>query len=155
MMFIPYTMINSYYWLFFWLLFSPHFYVIAIEKIATEQKSLWTNFTEAFRLAFNNWLKFIPFYLIGLFGLWVVALLQSSMITGLVTNFISWHQLFDVSSKNTAFVNMIISWTLFLIFSPVAYYFFKNQYYSTITQAGALDMKAQLRSFGKTNSVFE
>jgi len=155
MMFIPYTMINSYYWLFFWVLFSPHFYVIAIEKITTLQNTLWTNFIEAFGLAFNNWLKFIPFYLIGLFGLWVVALLQSSMITGLVTNFISWHQLFDVSSKNISFVNTLISWTLFLVFAPVAYYFFKNQYYSTITQAGALDMKAQLRSFGKTNSVFE
>jgi len=155
MMYIPYTLVNSYYWLFFWVLLSPHFYVIALEKITTEENSLWQNFTDAFKLSFNQWLKFFPYYLVGLFVFWVTLLFQSTLITGLISDFISWHNVFDVSGKNMVFISSLISWVIFLFFTPVGYYFFKGQYYSTITNLGALDLKDKLRSFGKSNSVFE
>jgi len=155
LMYLPYALINSYYWLFFWLIFPPHFYVIAIEKITNGNDSIWINFKDAFALSINKWFKFFALYLIGLFMMWVVILFQSSILTSLVTDFISWHNLFDIPSKNIAFVSTIISWIMFIAFAPGAYYFFKNQYYSIVTEVDALDLNIKLKSFGNTNSIFE
>lgn len=154
-MFIPFTMINSYAWLVFWLLFSPHFYVITIEKIVSDEASLWANFTSAFKSSLNNWFKFFPYYLVGIFIYWVVMLFQSTLIVGFIADFVSWHNLFEVAAKNTSFVSSIINWVLFIVFTPVGYYFFRNQYYSTVTQAEAIDLNEKLKNFGTSNTVFE
>ena len=155
LMFIPFTIINSYLWMFFWILFSPHFYVIAIETITSQQNSLWSNFKSAFTTGFNSWFKFAPFYLLAMFLFWLIMLLQSSPIIGLVVDFLSWHRLYDISSKNVAFVNAIVSWFLMLLFVPAVYYFFRNQYYSMTTEQNAIDLNEKLKLFGQSNSVFE
>jgi len=154
-MFIPFTMVNSETWLVFWLVFSPHFYVISIENIIADEESLWANFKRAFLTSFNNWLKFFPYYLVGLFIYWIVMLFQSTLIIGLVSDFVSWHKLFEIASKNTSFVSSILNWILFILFTPVGYYFFRNQYYSAITQSEAIDLNEKLKNFGNSNSLFE
>lgn len=154
-MYIPYTIIESYNWMFFLLLFSPHFYIIAIEKITTEQNSFWSKFSEAFQLSFTHWIKFLPIYLVALFLSWGYMIIKFASILSVVVEFISWHKIFNNFGKDTAMVEAIVSWSMFMILAPLFYYLFKNQYYSAITKAGSLDLREKLKTFGKSNSVFE
>jgi len=103
---------------------------------------------ENIKLAFNHLFSFIPYYLL-LVGLYLTfGLLVNSPISGLISQFISWHQV----GGNIVYSKIIIDHCLQLFFLllllPFIFYLFINAYNSIIGTKTGHHIKSRIEQFG-------
>lgn len=154
-LYLPFALLDNPYWLFAFIIFPPHFYVIAIQLTVDTSNSFFTNFKEALSFAINNWFKFVYYYLIALFFAWIILLIKGSLVIFVVEDFFRWHNLFDNDIANVVFIRSIVDWSILVICTVPLYYALKHEYHSLRTTVSAKDLKERIKLFGNTNTIFE
>lgn len=155
LLYLPYAIIpNNFSWIAY-LIIPPHFFVLLIEKITGEARFKNYSIYDLYSISMRNWPQFLVIYVVLLFIFWMSIILINSPVTGVVIDFIKWHDIFENFRAENLFVSHLMHWIMFCIVFPLSYYLISNELYSIDCKLTSFDLNERLKKFGKDALVFE
>lgn len=116
------------------------------KTIYSENKPISTILSDNFSYLFSYAIIYVVIYVSYLFIQYVI----SSPIVEFLSSFIHWHSFFEDGFMSTIYINHLISLFSFLIFLPLIYFLYTNQYYSVQSKVDAFDLRERFKEFGTT-----
>lgn len=114
-------------------------------------KELWKSYARAMQ----TWLTYFPLYLlIGLF-LSIFAFGLVSGLSGLIVQYFTWHQIFELQRANSFFFQQFFLYLLYMFLVPLFYLMLVNRANANERIMTASDLRSRMDSFGQDGKVFE
>lgn len=110
----------------------------------TENRSVTTILSENFSNIVSYALIYAVIYAAFLFIQYIV----SSPIVGFLASFIHWHSFFEDGFMSVIYINHLITIFSFLLFFPLIYFLYINQYYSIESKVNSIDLRDRFKEFG-------
>lgn len=154
---LPFTafVISAFYFFDGWLQFlasliaSPPFLFILFDQIAEEKTINGMQVLNLYKRNFGYYLSYLPAAGILVVLLALIFFFSASLSNLIVTEYFTWHQVFDQHFVEVSFIFHFLCSSIFIVFLPLAYYFTLNIYYSEFCKKEAFDLKEWHKSFGK------
>ena len=128
----------------------------ALVDLKVEKQKLGTNkFGYNLGLSYRHYFQFLGPALIAVIFLFVFQILFQSWFSHILTQLISWHNLFDDYHATNQFISQLLMLAMNLLLIPLVYFIYSNTYYSYKCKSEAIDLKLRLPRFGQSQNVFE
>jgi len=135
------------------LLIPPHFIFIVFEEILNDRFTLKT-IPQKYAFSFIHWFSFLPVTLIFILIYLMFALLNVSGVSHLISDFVSWHNIFGNHVADAAFVRHVFWFIAICLPLPFLFYAYIYRYTSVYSLVNALDLKSRFEKFGEKQSLY-
>ena len=151
---IAFTLLGNWAMLLF--LFFPIQIIHAFIDLKVEKQKIGTNkLGHNLGLSYRHYFHFLGPALVAFIFLIVFQVLFQSWFSHILTELISWHNLFDNYTATNTFISAILNLVMNLLLLPLIYFIYSNAYYSYKCKSEAIDLKLRLAGFGQSKKVFE
>lgn len=151
---VAYTLLGP--WAMILFLVFPLQIIPALIDLKVENQKIGTNkFIYNLGLSYKYYFHFLGPALVAFIFLFVFQILFQSWFSHILTELITWHNLFENYYATNTFISSILSLAMNLLLLPLVYFIFSNTYYSYKCKSEAIDLKLRLARFGQSKKVFE
>jgi len=151
---VVYTLVGAWGMILF--LIFPIQIIPALIDLKVEKQKIGTNkFGYNIGLGYRHYFQFLGPALVTFVFLMIFQILFQSWFTYILTELITWHNLFDNYTSTNTFISYLLMIAMNLLLVPLVYFIYSNTYYSYKCKSEAIDLKLRLSRFGQSQNVFE
>ncbi len=144
----PLAILESPLYFLTWLILPPHLYFIMIENIFDNDENILVVIKKSYQYCFKGFSSYLLIYFLLLLLALVISMFQSSPIISYLSDFVSWHDVFDNAVLNHSYIQSILNWICISFFLVLSYHFFSNVYQSQKIKFTSSDLYKRLENFG-------
>ena len=142
-------------WIIILLILSPQLLAIATNQITMDKIQSWSGFVSSYRFSITYYMNFIPPIILTALFLWITYILFDSGLSMIITEYFSWHEIFDYQFLNQLYIEHVYYFSATMFILPLAYFILTNTYHSELCRTEALDLRQRFQTFGANSSILE